>query len=639
MLLLFFAAALRGIWLKATSTLGSVKYAESVAYQVGELGKESAASIWADGQGRFQGLPVHEENLFYSQKAHWFLYEFRWPERPSEKDFVFFFAESSINQAAFYQIKDGKPEYIGRSGTSVPPTERAMNGRRVSFPFTLPEGGEPRVQFLVYYASTNVIDGAARVSSSPDFAERLAIENLIRGLYYGVFFALTIYNLFLYISTVYTEYLYYILFALVTYATQSGTDGYLDLWFFTPAIPWSEHLIASSTMIGVFGILFTRAFLDVQHNLPRINKAMAVAVVLAGVAVVLHIAGWHRSSIVVRDLALFLGMSLILAASWTRYREGYSPALFFLLAWAFLIVFTSFFMLMLDGLIRRTPFTEFALHIATTGEILLMSLGLGDRIKVMYAEKAEEKRRADLKEARANQLSTLVHLLCHDLVNPLTVLTSVAKRHLTMAARKPESEPALPDWQRMDRACTNQLAIINSVREMEAVIYGKKQVSLVGLELHEVYDNIMFTFRERLQAKNLELVSNFAPGETMAGQRILVDPDSFTHTVLSNLISNAIKFSHPGSKIESHAEVQGERVVLTVRDHGIGMPPTLQADLFEVSKKTTRPGTNGERGTGFGMPLVKAYIERYGGQVRVESQPQESPDHGTVFYLTLNKAA
>jgi signal transduction histidine kinase len=295
-------------------------------------------------------------------------------------------------------------------------------------------------------------------------------------------------------------------------------------------------------------------------------------------------------------------------------------------------------MLMLDGLLARTPFTEFALHIATTGELLLMSLGLGDRIRVLTAEKADEKRRADLKEARAAQLSTLVHVLCHDLVNPLTVMLGVAKLNLMKATMMPETPTDTKDWERVERACNNQTAIVNSVREMEAIIYGKRELPLTPLRLVEVYDNILFTFRARLEEKELELVTNFGQGGPMAGERVLVDPASFTHTVFSNLVSNAIKFSHPRGRIELLADGGGSQVRIVVRDYGIGMPESLKADIFEMTKKTTRAGTKGEKGTGFGMPLVKAYVERYGGRVTVESQPEGRPGQGTKFELLLQRA-
>lgn len=106
-------------------------------------------------------------------------------------------------------------------------------------------------------------------------------------------------------------------------------------------------------------------------------------------------------------------------------------------------------------------------------------------------------------------------------------------------------------------------------------------------------------------------------------------------------MSNAIKFSHPGGRIVLWAvpAPDGE-VAIEVIDHGIGMPEALRASVLEITRRTTRPGTEGERGTGFGMPLVKAYVALYGGRISVTSRTRdESPDgHGTTIAVHLRQA-
>jgi signal transduction histidine kinase len=56
-----------------------------------------------------------------------------------------------------------------------------------------------------------------------------------------------------------------------------------------------------------------------------------------------------------------------------------------------------------------------------------------------------------------------------------------------------------------------------------------------------------------------------------------------------------------------------EQVLITIQDYGLGMPESIRENLFDATKKTTRLGTAGERGTGFGMPIVKSYVEKLGG--------------------------
>jgi signal transduction histidine kinase len=90
----------------------------------------------------------------------------------------------------------------------------------------------------------------------------------------------------------------------------------------------------------------------------------------------------------------------------------------------------------------------------------------------------------------------------------------------------------------------------------------------------------------------------------------------------------------------SPGDAPGGMVRLSVRDHGIGMPGGLLADLFDVRKTTSRPGTAGEKGTGFGMPLVRRLLTAYGGSIEVSSVDEDTgaADHGTEARLLLRRA-
>ncbi len=121
---------------------------------------------------------------------------------------------------------------------------------------------------------------------------------------------------------------------------------------------------------------------------------------------------------------------------------------------------------------------------------------------------------------------------------------------------------------------------------------------------------------------------------------VMVDRPSFSSSVLNNLLSNAIKFSPKKGRIEIEAKKKKNKIILTIRDYGNGIPADLLADIFDPSKPTSRPGTDGETGTGFGMPLVHRFMQRYNGTIEIESEvmTEDSKNHGTLIKLTLNSA-
>ncbi len=103
------------------------------------------------------------------------------------------------------------------------------------------------------------------------------------------------------------------------------------------------------------------------------------------------------------------------------------------------------------------------------------------------------------------------------------------------------------------------------------------------------------------------------------------------HSVLQNLVFNAIKFTPDGGVIRTSAVARGTVVEISVADTGVGMTPDKVRALFAGSLAATTHGTAGERGTGFGLQLCKRFVEENGGELWVESEL----NRGTTFRLTL----
>ena len=92
--------------------------------------------------------------------------------------------------------------------------------------------------------------------------------------------------------------------------------------------------------------------------------------------------------------------------------------------------------------------------------------------------------------------------------------------------------------------------------------------------------------------------------------------------------------------ITASAQKEGDQIVFTVSDQGIGMPENIAQNLFNLNVPTSREGTQNEQGTGYGMPLVKKFVTSYGGTVTVHSKDiKDYPeDHGTCFEIRLEAA-
>ncbi len=116
---------------------------------------------------------------------------------------------------------------------------------------------------------------------------------------------------------------------------------------------------------------------------------------------------------------------------------------------------------------------------------------------------------------------------------------------------------------------------------------------------------------------------------------IYVD-ENMVKTVLRNLISNAIKFTNLGGNIDVSAISEGDQVEIIISDNGVGMNEDTQKSLFNISVKTTTPGTADEKGSGLGLVLCKEFTEMLGGSIWVESEEGKGSDF--KFTLPLNRS-
>jgi PAS domain S-box-containing protein len=102
-------------------------------------------------------------------------------------------------------------------------------------------------------------------------------------------------------------------------------------------------------------------------------------------------------------------------------------------------------------------------------------------------------------------------------------------------------------------------------------------------------------------------------------------------TILRNLVSNAIKFTRPGGKINIFAQKNNKIVTISVSDNGIGIAPERINKLFSISKTITTKGTEDESGTGLGLLLCKEFVEKHGGKIWVESELEK----GSTFKFSI----
>lgn len=234
------------------------------------------------------------------------------------------------------------------------------------------------------------------------------------------------------------------------------------------------------------------------------------------------------------------------------------------------------------------------------------------------------------------QKNTMVRVLTHDISNcliPLSFFTKILKDKKIEDLTQEDLSKAL---HRIEVSSSRISSMVTQVRDFESMTSRKNQSNLKSCYLKSSLEESFSHFKEQLLAKNINFKINFEPNLD-THLRVIVDPPSFVNSVLSNLISNCIKFSHPDGLIEVNIYSAGkDKVEIQFKDYGVGMSEEMLSKVFSFNHNISRDGTRGEKGTGFGLPILKKYIEIYEGDISVTSQEEDSGIQGfTCFKLVL----
>jgi two-component system sensor histidine kinase/response regulator len=215
----------------------------------------------------------------------------------------------------------------------------------------------------------------------------------------------------------------------------------------------------------------------------------------------------------------------------------------------------------------------------------------------------------------------LFRIASHDLKSPLS---NVALAEMLLRQIVPEDPTVTEILDTLRLTTENMNHVIEEFLDMAATQSGSIDIHLEPVSVQEVVMEVAAAYSITAQKKDIALNLADLPGMVLADRARYVQ-------VLNNLVSNAIKYSPPGSTVTLWAEIQQGFVRTYVADQGAGIPPHERERLFtEFGKLSTRP-TGGESSTGLGLWIVKHMATLQGGAVGVECPPEG----GSIFWVDL----
>lgn len=225
-----------------------------------------------------------------------------------------------------------------------------------------------------------------------------------------------------------------------------------------------------------------------------------------------------------------------------------------------------------------------------------------------------------------DQKNYFLGMAAHDLRNPLGNIQAFSEFILTEAGN------SLTDQHReylsiISNSSSFMLSMVNNLLDIAKIESGKLELHLEPTNLVELVRNNIMINRTLSDKKNIRLEFSTSSDE----MEISIDKTQIQQ-VLNNLITNAIKFSNSGTVVEIGLEKQDTSVLLSVRDHGQGIPSSEVEKLFNPFQKTSVKSTAGEKSTGLGLAIVKKIVEAHKGKIWVESEVGK----GSIFRFSLS---
>ena len=229
--------------------------------------------------------------------------------------------------------------------------------------------------------------------------------------------------------------------------------------------------------------------------------------------------------------------------------------------------------------------------------------------------------RLDASFQQTKQFSTDVS---HELRTPLTAIRGQLEVAL-LAAKTPEQYQdailnALEDVERLSQT-------IRALLQLSLAESGQLALQKQPLDLTALIHNLMEQFYIPAESGRVELITELAPGVVVEADKVQIE------RLVSNLVSNAIKYTPEGGRVTVALEDHGRDAVLIVRDTGVGIPPDHLPHIFDRFYRVPTPGRekSPERGLGLGLSFVAWIVKEHRGHIDVQSKSGE----GTTFLVRL----
>ena len=616
------------IWAQALSLESNVNQFQSnvircQTYLVED--KEGTVNIGSiiSGQKEFIRLGSEKRSFGFSKSVFWLKVVC---DNFSKKD-NFYFVEIDYGALDFIDLFDSEGKILEKLGDQQVPI-----GGRVKYKNPVLYFNSPARTISTYYLriqSEGSLQFPLIFFDAPQFVESSNDSSIMMGVFYGILIAMAFYNLFLFLSLRDVVFAYYVVYVLSYLFYQISVTGVGGKYIWPQLIWWINQSVAVMIpTLFLFMTLFTKKFLNISNLLPRLripfNIAIAFLIVFAALTFILP---YHLATKSGAIVSFILPIALLVVGIFA-FKRGYKPALFYIIAWCLFLLGIVLMSLRNLGVFSPNIITNHAVELGATFEVVLLSLGLGYRIRRLEIEAQQAKigeleirnelNRTISNSEKARLLGDLAKQVSHDIRSPLSALNMIASTIIQ-----------IPEDKRI--VIRNSINRINDIanhlldKGKDAIVshpqnesennlvskanLGDHQYPLAVHLLSPIIDSIVSEKRILFREKQLIEIE----ADINQGYGIFANVNAGElKRVISNLLNNSIEaFSEAQGRVTVAVRRYGELAAIIIQDNGKGIPDHILAKLGKMGVSHGKAGT--DSGSGLGVYHAKKSIEGFGG--------------------------
>ena len=495
-------------------------------------------------------------------------------------------------------------------------------------------------------------------------------------VYCGLVLMMFAYNLLIYVFIREVEYLYYTGWVLCFAFAMFTLNGYL-LLILPPGLHWATNYARSVVAIaGIFGVAFRKRFLKTKDNTPKLHHAFSIVSILFAVVVPLFLLRFYAIGGALVQVA-YLALTIVsIVVGIVLLRKGYTLAKYFLAAFGSTFIGSFVFFGFSRGLLQYSFYTNNAVLIGSSIEMILLSFILGYKLHTFRKEKEAaqmhallaaqenerlvkeqnlllerkvEERTRDLmttqqqlvQQERLAVLGQLTAGIAHEIKNPLNFVNNFSKLSLELFEDYRNSASDEERTSLMEEISMNLGRIEQHGKRADGIVRrmmmhtradtGMKESTDINALLEEA---IQFVY-QGIRSQDETILCQFDLDLAPSIPQIMVDQQAISR-VFVNIVQNGIYATHEiaqaaGKGYHPRMEIWTRsidtNIEIRIRDNGPGIPENIREKIFQPFF-TTRPAG---KGTGLGLSMsYNVVVNGHGGMLT--SVPR---DNGAEFVITL----